>query len=347
MQGSGTVIKRGAIYHMDFILNGVRIRESTGHTNKRLAKLKMQERQAEELVLQTDAPKAEVVEAAPAGLTMKELLEMWENYGSEKKSLSDDQQRGAALVAFFKPTTLVASITPEDIERFKKNGRQGPRKQRGNATMNRHLVLLKSMLNLAIDRGKVKGLNPFSTVRLFSELNERDRIMTPEEYKLAMANAKPELKALITLGYYTAMRLGEICSLRWSNIDFAEGMIHVEANKTKTKTKRTVPMAQEVIDALEDYDKDKKKESKFFIKTGNESSKLFAKLMKKLKIADLRFHDLRHTALTRLRRAGVDIFTLQKISGHKTLEMLKRYNQIDTDDLKTAMKRLDNPKPKD
>jgi Phage integrase family len=53
------------------------------------------------------------------------------------------------------------------------------------------------------------------------------------------------------------------------------------------------------------------------------------------------FHDFRHTAVTNLRRAGVDALAAMKIAGHKTMAVFKQYTKIDDDDLTTAQRRLD------
>jgi integrase len=58
-------------------------------------------------------------------------------------------------------------------------------------------------------------------------------------------------------------------------------------------------------------------------------------------ITNFVFHDLRHTAATNLRRAGVDALTAMKITGHKTMAVFRRYNTIDEDDLLAARRRMD------
>lgn len=58
-------------------------------------------------------------------------------------------------------------------------------------------------------------------------------------------------------------------------------------------------------------------------------------------ISGVVFHDLRHTFVTNLRRAGVDALTAMKISGHKTMAVFKRYNTIDAADLHQAIGQMD------
>jgi integrase len=62
----------------------------------------------------------------------------------------------------------------------------------------------------------------------------------------------------------------------------------------------------------------------------------FAAACRKAAIVDFRFHDLRHTAVTNMRRSSIDHLTIMKISGHKTLEVFWRYNSFDADDLRQA-----------
>lgn len=63
---------------------------------------------------------------------------------------------------------------------------------------------------------------------------------------------------------------------------------------------------------------------------------------RRAKIHGFHFHDFRHTAVTNMRRAGIDHLTLMKISGHKTMEVFKRYNSFHRDDLREAVSRFNN-----
>lgn len=62
---------------------------------------------------------------------------------------------------------------------------------------------------------------------------------------------------------------------------------------------------------------------------------------RKAKIADFRFHDLRHTFNTNMRKAGVDHSVIMKLTGHKTPSMFQRYNTVDLDDAKNAYQMLE------
>jgi integrase len=58
----------------------------------------------------------------------------------------------------------------------------------------------------------------------------------------------------------------------------------------------------------------------------------FTDAVKRAGIKDFRFHDLRHCAITNMRRAGLDPFTIMKATGHKTLKMVERYNTVERED---------------
>ena len=91
-----------------------------------------------------------------------------------------------------------------------------------------------------------------------------------------------------------------------------------------------MPIPDDVIEALDGFEG-------FESKNGNVSGR-FARLTERRGIEDLKFHDLRHTACTRMRRAKVDVMTMATISGHKTLEQLRRYMTIDENDQLDAIR---------
>lgn len=221
-----------------------------------------------------------------------------------------------------------------------------------NPTVNRHLVLLGSALRYASRSLKQHTLDPMHGVDLLHEFG-RDRIATPEEYEALLARATPKLRLAIVIGYWTGMRLGEVIGLRWDRIDLKTGVARLKAKGTKTKKPRIVPLPSQVVDALkletrpldggpiftvEVTDKATGEVSRKPMKPTSMSPQ-FSRLVKKLGIKDLRYHDFRHTTLTRLRRAGVDIFTMARISGHEDLDMLARYNTITEEDLVAAVRK--------
>jgi integrase len=68
----------------------------------------------------------------------------------------------------------------------------------------------------------------------------------------------------------------------------------------------------------------------------------FDRACKRLGINGLCFHDFRHTAITNMRKAGVDTSTIMAISGHKTMAMFQRYNKVDLSDKMMALNVLNS-----
>lgn len=176
-------------------------------------------------------------------------------------------------------------------------------------------------------------------VRFAPERNARDRVCGPEEYQRLVAAADPELRLVILLGYWTAMRLGEIAALTWDRVDLKRRSVRLETGHTKTGHGRKVPLSAEAVEALKQHPR--RMDGAVFEHSAGTLSPRFARLTRQLGIEDLRFHDLRHTAATRLRRAGVDVMTIQEITGHKSLAMLKRYQTTTEEDLRAAMERAE------
>ncbi len=139
----------------------------------------------------------------------------------------------------------------------------------------------------------------------------------------------------------TGMRKGEILSLKWSNVDFKNGVIVVEG--TKNGEIRKIPMNQKLTQALQNDKKVSKGEYVF-----SENGKPYQDLktgwwsaLKKAKIEGFRFHDLRHTFGSRLGMAGVDIRTIQELTDHKDIKMTMRYSHPTPEHKKNAVKMLD------
>jgi integrase len=272
--------------------------------------------------------------------TMQSLSDLWfAHKSSSKKTIKDDRTRFETILSVLTAEKPVADLTPDDVLALKEgliDGRFERRKLKP-ASVNMHLRLLRAALRLAAKRGRVLH-DPMAGVSLY-KTHARDRICTPDEFKAIVGVAEPELRLAVIIGNATAMRLGEIVKLTWRRIDLAAGMVSLFEEHTKTDEARRVPLTKDVVSELEKWRGDHPGEFVFSIRTSSAMSKRFGELCDKLKIEDLTFHDLRHSACTALRRAGVDIFTIQRISGHKTLEVLKRYQTFDDGDLRSAVER--------
>ena len=134
---------------------------------------------------------------------------------------------------------------------------------------------------------------------------------------------------------------GEILNLRWSQVDLKHGFIQLEGVDTKTQEGRLVPLNDRLTNALKDvmHAAISCPSGHVFHRQGipiKDIREAFSAACRKVATVDFRFHDLRHTAVTNMRRSSIDHLTIMKISGHKTLQVFLRYNSFDADDLKRA-----------
>lgn len=327
--------KDSDVWWMSYSVGRRQVRESTQTTNKQLAEELFRKRKVEVFEGRHFPDKKR------NDLTLTALRDMWLAHAAQKKSLSDDKQRFTTLLELLGPNTQVSGLLPADVGRLKADlGRTLT--QRGTrmapATVNRHLALLRSALRLA-ERNGFRHRNPMAGVKLLAEHNERDRLCSEEELAQLVEAAYPKLRLAIVLGYHTGMRMGEICGLTWAQIDLNARTVRLRSASTKTGAARVVPLPSAAVDELRAWPR--RLDGRLLDIDKRTLSPAFKRLCDKLGIHDLRFHDLRHTAATRLRRAGADLFTIAAITGHKDLQSLRRYNTITVDDLHKAVARLD------
>jgi integrase len=141
------------------------------------------------------------------------------------------------------------------------------------------------------------------------------------------------------------MRLREILGLRWSQVDLKVGMIKLAAEDTKTEQPRTVFLTKRVREALESQPPHIKSEYVFTNpeteEAWNDIRKMFRRACAAAKLKGVWFHDLRRSFVTNARRRGVPESVVMKMSGHRTRAVFDRYNIIEDDDLREAVKRLE------
>jgi integrase len=262
------------------------------------------------------------------------------------KSLAPALSGINALNAHFS-RKLIKSINSSDIEDFKILRLSTPTKNdvtrakennepvvctRTIAAVNRELELLRSIFNFAKRHGWIYR-SPFELgAKLISKVDEnrRERILThEEECRLLDALDHPRrrhLKPLVITALDTAARRGELFKLRWSDVDFANGLIRIRATNTKTQTERLVGMtsrAERALNGLFELAPDQVDGLVFGItrdvKTG------FRSALEEAGIHDFRFHDIRHTAISRMVNEGLPAAEVMKSSGHTQYATFQRY----------------------
>ena len=317
-------------WYIDFTFNKKRIRQFGGYTKEQarntLIKMKaekLDEKRGYKKPAQPDIGFAEFA---------REFIEIYSK--QNKKSWTRDEVSLKSLKPFFKGKTI-QDIGPELIERYKAKRKT----EVSPATVNRDLAFLKTMFNKAVEWGRLES-SPVKNVKKFKEPNSKERILGPDEMKRLIDVANNHLEPILIIALNTGMRRGEILSLKWENINLSKRCIHLEDSKSGKS--RDIPMNGLVIEALSAIAQN----SEYVFpnpRTGGPIEDIktaFKTACKNAEIKGLRFHDLRHTAATRMVEAMVDLVTVSKILGHSSIQMTMRYAHPTPENMRRAVERL-------
>lgn len=225
---------------------------------------------------------------------------------------------------------LLSEITAKDIDGYKLK-RQTEVKA---VTVNRELQSLRHLFNLAKKWKKYFGENPVSESGLIKTESHRKRILSYEEETILIQNSSPHLKPIIQTALLTAMRLGELLTLRWQDVDLKNNLITVRAEIAKSKKQRKIPISNRLKDILQQQRYISGLSGMVFLtqngtpyspKNSSALKRTFTTARKKSGLMDLRFHDLRHTAATRMAENGASVVAVKEICGHANINTTLQY----------------------
>lgn len=167
------------------------------------------------------------------------------------------------------------------------------------------------------------------------EDGEYDRIM---ESIALRANRTEHSRCLVDLCVETGARLQELIRADWSELKRADHLWKIPASHTKKKKKRTVPLsgkAREVIAKLRTLSQADDARIFHVFPNPHSASQHFHKIVKTARIVDLRFHDLRHEAISRMciDKPKAPVKAIMEIVGHQTYQAFNRYSHMRDDDL--------------
>lgn len=217
-----------------------------------------------------------------------------------------------------------------------------------HSTVYHYYVALKNaMMHHATMHGYAQTL--FDLTKCPTKSNERDRRFLPDEIRKLFKsihktskNKQKEMMITVLFAVETACRIGEMLQLKWSEVDIKNKKITFLAHTTKTKTFRKVPItsvAQRILIWIQKYHNPEKDKSKrvfeFWHLNEHHLSRQFKICCNRADIKDIRWHDLRHEATSRFFEKGNGLTDMEiaHITGHKTLQMLKRYSHLREDNI--------------
>ena len=277
---------------------------------------------------------------------------------SAEKTRLTDKERSRALRRFFGETPL-RRITADVIVRY-----QFERKAAGvsGRTINLEVGLLRRILK----RNK-QWARLAEDVRMLPEHPKAARVLTPEEKArlLETAALKPDwqiARCAAVLALNTTMRGCELKGLHWQDVDLFERTLVILRQSTKTDAgARVIPLNRDAVLALSELrqrcEELSAAEPGHYVFPACESGHIQPdKPMKGWRTAwrsitegaglpGLRFHDLRHHAITELGERGLSDQTIMSIAGHVSRQMLEHYSHIRLQAKRTALESLETPLP--
>ena len=264
-------------------------------------------------------------------ITFTELVHRYQKEVTpHKKSASREISRLKCLDKFFGEVTL-ARINSEMVARFRDERLS---LNLSGATVIKDLNTLSHIIDTAIKEwGLYMPQNPVKNIRKPRVNNSRSRRLSYEEEIILLAQCKKHslmMESVVIFAIETAMRLGEIINLNWSDIDMERQiatLLH-----TKNGEVRQVPLSNAAIASVRALPRHIAILKVFWRwKTVSSFESSWQRVLAKSEIKNFRFHDLRHEATSRLFEKNLNMFEVSNITGHKTLQMLKRYTHLSID----------------
>jgi integrase len=205
-------------------------------------------------------------------------------------------------------------------------------------TIRLHLAVISHLFKVARTEWGMEAIsNPVESVRKprLPQGRERRLVGNEEERLLdaCRADENHDIMYIVQFAIETAMRRSEICGLRWENVDLS-GRVAMLPD-TKNGTFRRVPLSSVAVSVLTSFPR--RLDGQVWDVKPDTVTQAFTRICKRAGIDGLTFHDLRHEATSRLFEKGFNPMEVSAITGHKTLQMLKRYTHLRAEDLARRM----------
>lgn len=344
--GTGRIYQRGNIWWIDYSFRGERHRESTGSTKKKDAKALLRKRMKE---MGDGGPMVNEEEVEFSDLRDVVVTDYKVN---GRKSLDRVQLAFDHLEDYLSGVRAV-DLTKDRIMRY-----VAARQEEGaaNATINKELAALRRAYNLMQEAGR---LSRGPHVPTLETNNTRTGFLTMGDVDAICEEIGPDLSPVVRFAALTGWRKGEIIAfrendgLRWRQVDFEAGTVHLDPGSTKNDEGRTFPFS--ALPPLEELLRRQRERTDtversegtvvphVFHRSGDPIKSMRGAWKGATKRAGLEgalFHDLRRTAVRNLERAGVPRSVAKKLTGHKTDSVYERYAIADQSALEEGVEKL-------
>ncbi len=285
------------------------------------------------------------------GTTLEEALARYEREViPAKKGAKQESMR----MRIWKRSSLakrsLASIQGKDIATY----RDARLKEVAPNTVRHELAVLSHVFTIAVKEWGMGGLvNPVKQIRAPKMPAGRDRRLKPGELdRILSATESPVLPDLTRFAIETAMRQEEISKMEWTHVDFKKRILMIPEAKVEP---RRIPLSPESVRILSSLPR--RMDGRVWGITPHAIAVAWRRAVARARVAyekecnqkkgikpdpaflvDLTFHDLRHEATSRFFEKGLNPMQVAAITGHKTLQMLKRYTHLKAEDLAELLK---------
>lgn len=293
----------------------------------------------------------EVRHPTPKNISFKTLVDEFLSYSAGVHTEATQKHFRTAANEFMRHlgNPKLREVSVRDIERFI----AVKQTEASRWTARRIYIAVASMFQKAVEWGYLNE-NAFRKIKRPTPPEKRPIFFTRDELKALLASLRdPQLKILVQTGVFTGMRLGELLSLTWEDMDFETLEIHVQNKNgfvTKSKKETTLPLHPDLKKLLEALKK-KARSQWVFPREGtlrwgvSQMSIRFKSALKKSPLEDKRikellFHSLRHTFATMLLQKGVAIYTVSRLLGHSSVKTTEFYSHAVPNNFRQDVEKL-------
>lgn len=344
--------KRGKYWYSQFQVNGRTYIRSTKTANKTQAK-EFDRKYRNEVYNQIHLGEREAI-------TLHEAMDQYLSTKRDMKNHRGMTSNISTLKKYFDDQFKLHDLNTAAVERFTQK-----RRSEGfqSATIHHTLVMLRGShrhgdkmgyktvpiewptlkkaparlryLTVAEEHKLLKELDPY---RIFGPTHQHD----PKNLTKDKMQARVDNYDLVIALLDTGARYSEIAEMHWTQIDLSAGTL--DLIRSKTENRSVLYLTDRLWKTLKSRFENRRNENFVFTdKTGmkprNHSTNAIRKAMKRAGLSDVRVHDLRHTAASRLVQNGLSLLEVSKILGHSTITMTMRYAHLEPQD--TAIKARD------
>ena len=268
-------------------------------------------------------------QAQKSKTTLGDLLRRYEKEVTPRKRSAEVEHYKIGLVLRHRISSLpLTALTSNEMARF----RDERLEQVSTETVRQDLVLVRQAIEVARREWDLQlQFNPVDNVRKPPPAKPRERRVSAEELKAIREALRQTRNAhipkVIEFAMATAMRRGEILRVQFDHVDWAHGTLLVD--ETKNGHPRHIPLLPEALEILNSQRDITECSVATFPVSANAVKLEWQRICRRAAIVNLRFHDLRHEAISRFFEMGLSVPEVALISGHRDLRMLMRYTHLD------------------